>query len=167
MQRDISDLVNHYRDACRLLWNGYLLRHDLDFDTVDAFDGVRVVLFNELVVERLRIEEGVQLPSLASEHFTVHPVRPYEPIKVMPQGRRVPIHINRRLRACGYWDADPQEIESADLLLIDCFDWDERAFRDLTYYRVQVVRIDGHDEVAGREALIAATHCRLLLVHEV
>jgi hypothetical protein len=63
--RDITDLMNAYRECSRNLWNVYFSMRENIGGSLDAFEQVRELLFQSLVVSELSYEgeaEGEDLP---------------------------------------------------------------------------------------------------------
>jgi hypothetical protein len=143
-----------------------LLSSDVDFDVVDSFDRIRAQLFRLLVLDRLGpvAEEAAQ--SLDVSRFILHPVKPFDFIRIVPVADRVPIMINRGLPDTGYWDATPAEIgpSDAELLFVDLFDYDLRGYRELSYYRVRIRNFVARSDLQNRAALLPVECYRAYLV---
>jgi hypothetical protein len=163
LMRDITDLMNRYREASRHLWNDCFLDGDVDFDRVAQFDKVRLLLFQELVLESLGDIADDVISRLTLDHFILEPVEPIDFIRVVPSTISVPIMLNRGVPQTAYWDAEPQQVgqHDAEFAYVDSFDWDVRGFREFHYYRVRVIRFAGHPDTEGRAALLSVSDCRV------
>lgn len=53
LMRDITDLMNTYRECSRNLWNVYFSRRENIGGSLDAFRQIRELLFDSLVVSEL------------------------------------------------------------------------------------------------------------------
>lgn len=155
--------MNRYREAARVLWNCFFLEPEVDFDDVETFDGVRATLFGALVLRDLGSIAEQALEQLQPHRFIREPVPPFGFIRVVPVAERLPIHIKRAGLENGYWDADPKYIDqnTADLLYVDCFDWDVRGYREFHYYRLEIRSWCERPDLEGRAALISVEHCRV------
>ncbi len=162
--RDITDLLNRYREASRSLWNNSFLVPNVDFDRVRQFDRIRLLLFSELVLGSLGPPTDSVRGELELDRLVLEPLEPFQFIHVVPNAKMVPIFMNRSLSEGPYWDAEPAHIskDDADLLYIDCFDWDVRGFREFQYYRVRVGNHRREPIVNGRNALMSVEHVRVL-----
>jgi hypothetical protein len=94
--RDITELMNTYRECSRNLWNVYFSRRENIGGSLDAFEQIRELLFESLVVSELSYDgeaEGEHIPPPA--------------LKVVPQARS--LILIRRLTGpgeAGYWDQE-------------------------------------------------------------
>src|ERR1700722_17233025 len=96
--RDITDLMNAYRECSRNLWNVYLSSRENIGGALDAFGHIRDLLFAALVVDQLFYlgpAEGKDIPPPA--------------LRVVPDGRSL-ILINRASGpgGSGYWDGEKE-----------------------------------------------------------
>src|SRR5208282_6369816 len=92
--RDITELMNAYRECSRNLWNVYFSRRENVGAALDTFEPIRELLFDSLVLSELSYEgeaEGKDIPPPA--------------LKVVPEGRSL-ILIKRLTQPgeSGYWD---------------------------------------------------------------
>jgi hypothetical protein len=154
--RDVTELMNNYREACRLLWNRFYRAPDSDFETVSAFEHVCQLVFQDLVLAELgRTDIAIRRPPAALEF-----------LRVIPIADTVPIMVNRsgQGQSNTYWDDPLREIRRDDALLFyqDCYDWDVRGFRDFHYYLVELRGHSQRPDLDGRKALIEAPHARVM-----
>jgi len=114
--RDITELMNAYRECSRNLWNVYFSMRENIGGSLDAFEQIRELLFDSLVVSELSYEgdaEGEDVPAPA--------------LRVVPRARS--LILIKRLSGpgeAGYWDQEkdmgvgPDDITLA-LLIISTF----------------------------------------------
>jgi hypothetical protein len=151
--KDISDVFDHYRMSARSIWNtafwpDIALQH---WDSVEQFDEIQRILFSELVLRKTEREWPVQdVFQKAIPFFCIVPTC------------NAPIMINnpRSPTETGYWDHPVNRVKpgESELQFIAYFDWNRMDYVDLRYYRVKIIRFDGHSDVVGREALIDRDH---------
>src|SRR5437588_4757579 len=92
--RDITELMNAYRECSRNLWNVYFSRRANIGAALDAFGEIRDLLFDSLVVSELFYEgeaEGEDIPPPA--------------LRVVPRARSL-ILIRRLSDENRYWDQE-------------------------------------------------------------
>ncbi len=149
--RNITDLMDHYRDVARMIWNlGFRAVPELqDWDSRDRFEEIKKLLFRSLVFARL--DEGECGHEISPETERV--------LHVVPSGAEITpimIHNPREGDRNRYWDDPVKQIRSADaeLHFLDYFDWDDMASADFQYYRVRVGSFPAQPHLVGREALI-------------
>jgi hypothetical protein len=145
--RDITELMNAYRECSRNLWNVYFSRREDIGGSLDVFEQIRQLLFDSLVLSELPYEgeaEGEDEPQ---------PV-----LKVVPWKRS--LILIQRLSGpgeAGYWDQEkdmavgPNDIT---LAFVDYFDFSQIPIRDFHYYRCKVISFPSHAGYEGREALL-------------
>jgi hypothetical protein len=152
--RDITALMNTYRECSRNLWNVYFAGQENVGHSLDTYEPIRKMLFDSLVVDELSYEgiaEGPDVPP--------------------PALRVVPKHwaqvLVKALSAPGeasYWGHEMDLSASSDdvvLAFIDYFDFSNVSLRDFQYYRCKVLHFSIHPEYEGREALIQALDGRV------
>jgi hypothetical protein len=157
--RNISDVFDHYRESARAIWNTAFwpdveLR---DWDSVDQFDKIQKILFSELVLKKTQKEWPVEdVFRKAIPFFCIVP----------KFDATILINNPRSARETGYWDHPVNLVKSgeSELQFIEYFDWNRMDYVDLRYYRVKIVRFDGHADVVGREALIARDHVAVQMI---
>jgi len=163
MMRDVTDLLNNYRECVRGLWNVYFRPlhrpEDLasrDPDTpVDHFERVERSLFTVLVLRPIGKAKYRQQVTYKTVPF----------LCVVPAGEGRSLMVNReRGKASGYWDHQVAwaASEGADFRFDGCFDWDDYGYREMRYYMVRIDAFPAHPECVGRHALIAAQEVRVL-----
>lgn len=147
--REITTLMNAYRECSRNLWNVYFSKRENIGGSIDSFEQVRSLLFKALVVDELSYSgeaEGKDIPPPA---LRVVP-RPRSPILIK--------HVSTP-GAGGSWEREkdtfvgPGEIT---LAFIDYFDFAMIPIIDFRYYRCMILTFPSHAEHEGREALIEA-----------
>jgi|SRR6266542_2695767 len=152
--RDITELMNGYRECSRNLWNTYFSgRADIG-GSLDAFKQIRHLLFDSLVVSELSYEgeaEGEDVPPPA--------------LKVVPR-ERSPILIQRPSgpQQAGYWDQEKDMVVGPDditLAFVDYFDFYQTPIMDFRYYRSKIRGFPAKPEYQGRQALIEAANGRV------
>ncbi len=80
------------------------------------------------------------------------------PVPIMIQNPRAP---HQR----GYWDDPVDKIQrpDAELRYLDFFDWNDMAYADFQYYRVEIRSFDSRPHLVGREALLEHQHARVFV----
>ncbi len=145
--RDITQLMNAYRECSRNLWNVYFAKRENIGGSLDAFEQTRESLFDSLVVSELSYEgdaEGDDIPA---------PV-----LKVVPRGRSL-ILIQRLSGSgeAGYWDQEKDMVVGPDditLAFVDYFDFAQVPIKDFRYYHCKILSFPSHPDYEGREALL-------------
>jgi hypothetical protein len=130
--RDITDLTNAYRECSRNLWNVYFSRRENIGGSLDAFEQIRELLFESLVISELSYEreaEGKDIPPPA--------------LKVVP-GESSLILIKRQTGpgGAGYWDQEKDmAVGPGDIALafVDYFDFYEVPVKDYHYYLCRIL----------------------------
>ncbi len=153
--KDITPLMNAYRECSRNLWNAYFSSREFTWDLHDEYESIRKLLFEALVVNELDLHEE------CSEHDTVPP-----PIlKVAPDATSVPILINRPSDGgAGYWDQEmDMSVDEGDIQLafLDYFDYSQYPVKDFHFYRCKILQFPGHAKYEGREALVEVSHTKV------
>src|ERR1700722_11257480 len=152
--RDITELINTYRECSRNLWNVYFSRRKDVGESLDAFEQIRRQLFDSLVLSELSFEgeaEGENTPPPA--------------LKVVP-GARSLILIRRLAKhgEAGYWDQEKDMVVGPDeitLAFVDYFDFCQVPIKEFHYYLCRIVGFPGHVEYEGREALIEVLNSKV------
>jgi hypothetical protein len=148
--RDVTELMNVYRECSRNLWNVYFSKRENVGHSLDTYEPIRKLLFDSLVVDEL-----VYLGS--AQDLDIPP----------PALRVVPTHTAQILieavRSPGeatYWgEARDLYVNSDDIKLayIDYFDFSNLSARDFQYYLCKILSFPPHVEYEGRRALIQAS----------
>src|SRR6266852_5393572 len=117
--RDITDLMNTYRECSRSLWNVYFSRRANIGASLDAFGQIRNLLFDSLVVSELFYEGDAKD---AKDEDIPPPV-----LKVVPSARSL-ILIRRPsdYPLPSYWDQEKDMVVGPDdiaLAFVDYFDF--------------------------------------------
>ena len=154
--RDVTNLMNIYREASPNLWNAYFSRLEMSWDLHDDYEEVRRSLFKALVANELLdigCSEAVRPPPLV--------------LRVVP--RRSVILINRSSQPGGYWDAAKDLVVSEgeiELEFIDYFDFSAFPVKELEYFRCRVLRFPARVEYEGRDALLKPLDCHVMFDEE-
>lgn len=145
--RDITQLMNAYRECSRNLWNVYFAKRENVGASLDDFERVRELLYDSLVVSELPYEgiaEGQDVPPPT--------------LMVVPRARSL-ILIQRLSEPgqAGYWDQEKDMVVGPDdisLSFADYFDFSEVPVKDFRYYLCKIVRFPRHADYEGRQALL-------------
>ena len=147
--RDITELMNAYRECSRNLWNIYFSRRENVGGSLDAFEQIRELLFDSLVVSELSYEGdavGEDIPPPA--------------LKIVP--RVSSLILIRRLSGpgeAGYWDQVKDMVVGPDditLAFVEYFDFSQVPIKDflLRYFLCKILSFPRHTDYQGREALL-------------
>jgi hypothetical protein len=152
--RDITDLMNAYRECSRNLWNVYYSGRSNIGASLDAFGHIRRLLFDSLVVSELFYEGE------AEDEDIPPPV-----LRVVPR-ERSPILIERPSGPgeAGYWDQEKDMVVGSDdikLAFIDYFDWSQVPTVDFHFYLCRILSFPSRPEYEGRKVLIHALDGRI------
>ena len=161
--RDVTDLLNSYRECVRGLWNVYFRPlhrlEDLasrDPDTpLDHFERIERSLFTILVLRPIGKAEYRQQVTFETIPF----------LRVVPARDECSFMVNRESsKTSGYWDHQIARAssEGADFRFDGCFDWDDYGYREMRCYMVRIDAFPPHPECVGRHALVAAHKVRVL-----
>jgi hypothetical protein len=152
--RDITELMNAYRECSRNLWNVYFSERDDIGGSLDAFEQIRALLFDTLVINELSC--GTE----SGGEDTVPPV-----LKVVPKERA--LILIQRLSGpgqAGYWDQEKDMVvgpRDIALAFLDYFDFSEIPMKDFHYYRCKVLSFSDHAHYEGREALLEVSSAKV------
>lgn len=151
---DITEAMNTYRECARNLWNIYFRGRANIGASLDAFEQIRNILFDSLVVSQLFYGED-------NEDHDVPPVV----LRVVPRPRSL-ILIERPsgLGEAGYWDQEKDMVvypADIDLEFVDYFDFAQVPVRDFHFYLCKIIRFPSRAEYEGRKALIEALDGRV------
>jgi hypothetical protein len=152
--RDVTELMNSYRECSRNLWNVYFGKRNDIGDALDVFEKIRELLFDSLVLSELSYEgeaEGEDIPPPA--------------LKVVPQGRSL-ILIQRLSRPgeARHWDQEKDMVVGPDditLAFVDFFDFWRPPMKDFHYFLCRILRFPSHVGYEGREALIEVRNAKV------
>jgi hypothetical protein len=151
--RDITELMNSYRECSRNLWNVYFSKRKDIGDALDVFEQIRELLFDSIVLSELSYEgeakgEDIPPPSL----------------KVVPQRSLILIRRLSKPGEAGYWDEEKDMIVGPDeitLAFVDYFDFFKPPIKDFRYCLCRILTFPSHVEYEGREALVEALNVKL------
>jgi hypothetical protein len=144
--RDITELMNSYRECSRNLWNVYFAKRENVGGSLDAFERIRELLFDSLVVSELSYEgeaEGEDIPPPT--------------LKVVPLGSLILIKRLSEQGEGGYWDQEKDLVVGPDditLAFVEYFDWSQTPIQDFHYYLCKILTFPSHPDYTGREALL-------------
>jgi hypothetical protein len=145
--RDITQLMNVYRECSRNLWNIYFAKRENVGGSLDTFEQIRELLFDSLVLSELSYEgdaEGEDIPPPA--------------LKVVPRAQSL-VLIKRTSGPAdaGYWDQEKDMVVGPDeitLAFVDYFDFSQVPIKDFHYYLCKILSFPRHADYEGREALL-------------
>jgi hypothetical protein len=153
--KDITALINSYRECSRNLWNVYFSRMEFTWDLHDDYESIRRLLFESLVVNQLDSCEE------CSEGDRMRP----PVLMVVPDATSVPILINRPSDdGAGYWDQEMEmsvDVDEVQLAYVDLFDYSQYPVKDFRFYRCKILRFAAHAKYEGREALLEVSHTKV------
>lgn len=130
--RDITELMNAYRECSRNLWNVYFSKRKDIGNALDVFEQIRELLFDSLILHELSYEgeaKGEDIPPPA--------------LRVVPQGRS--LILIQRLSGpgeAGYWDQEKDMVVSPSdvtLAFLDYFDFWLPPMKDFHYYHCKIL----------------------------
>ena len=152
--RDITELMNTYRECSRNLWNVNFSKRENIGRSLDAFGQIRELLFDSLVVNELSYEGDAQGGDI-----------PPPVLRVVPRARAL-ILIQRPTEPgqATYWDQEKDMVVGPDeiaLAFVDYFDFGQIPIMDFHFYRCKILSFPSRSEYAGREALIRALDGRV------
>lgn len=145
--RDITELMDAYRECSRHLWNVYFAKQGDIGGALDAFEQIRELLFNSLVMSELFTREDWNRTNIHSPTLRVVP-------------RRRSLILIKRLSEpgqAGYWDEEKDMIVGSDditLTFIDYFDFSQIPIKDFRYYLCKILTFPRRGDYEGREALL-------------
>ena len=151
--RDITELMNAYRECSRNLWNVYFSKRKDIGDALDVFEQIRELLFDSLVLSELSYEGEAKSGDI-----------PPPALRVVPQRSLILI---QRLSGPGearYWDQEKvMVVGPGDITLafVDYFDFFQPPIKDFRYCLCRILSFSSHVEYEGREALIETLNAKL------
>jgi hypothetical protein len=146
--RDITELMNNYRECSRNLWNVYFSQKEDIGCALDKFEQIRELLFDSLVISELHLPRDTDAS-----------------LRVVPEFR--PVILIQRLSGpgeAGYWDQEKDMVVGADnisLVFIDYFDFSQVSIKDFRYFLCKILSFPSHTDYEGREALLEVTSCKV------
>jgi len=151
--RDITELMNAYRECSRYLWNVYFSKRKDIGDALDVFGQIRELLFDSIVRSELSyggVAKGEDIPPPA--------------LKVIPQRSLILIRRLSEPGEAGYWDEEKGMIVGPDdisLAFVDYFDFFQAPIKDFRSRLCRILSFPSHVEYEGREGLIEALKGKL------
>ena len=152
--RDITELMNAYRECSRNLWNVYFSKRKDIGDALDVFEQIRELLFDSIVLTELSYEgeaKGEDIPPPA--------------LKVVPQERSL-ILIKRLSEpgGAGYWDQEKDMVVGPDditLAFVDYFDFFKPPIMEFRYCHCRILSFPSRVGYKGREALLEVSGAKI------
>jgi hypothetical protein len=145
--RDITELMNTYRECSRNLWNVYYSQRETMGCYLDTYEQIRKLLFDSLVADELLYEETADSANIPPPVLRVVPI--HKP-QILIKSPNAPGENS-------YWGvAKDLYVSSDDITLefIDYFDFSNVRRRDFQYYRCKILHFPAHTEFQGRDALM-------------
>ncbi len=142
--RDITELMNAYRECSRNLWNVHFSGQANIGGSLDAFGHIRRLLFESLVVNELFYEgeaEGEDIPPPA--------------LRVVPRTRALILIERPSDDGNGYWDQEKDMVvgpEDIALTFLDYFDFAQVPIMDFHFYLCKILSFPARVEYQGRKA---------------
>ena len=151
--REITHLMHTYRECSRHLWNSYFSVRDDTSALWEAYEGIRALLLESLVVNELLLED-------LGEGDNVGP-----PILVVvPVATKAVLLIERPSASGRYWDQEKDMVVGPDeikLAFVDYYDFSEYPVKDFRFYLCKVLSFPRHEEYEGRAALVDVLSARV------
>ncbi len=169
---NITSRVLQYREAARLVWNGFLREEDdlgggpfsSDY-LADDWIALKRDLFVALVLRHTGHDQHAR-EFLDPQRFTVW-TKPIPFLRVAARNvpsPGIPAFVSRTAGHSGYWDHPVNRVgKDDDLRFIDFFDFGDAGYIDFTYFHVAIVSSANHPEIAGHEALIEAQYAEVFV----
>jgi hypothetical protein len=145
--RDVTSVMNEYRECSRHLWNSYfggLVDH---CGRERAYEQIRKLLFEALVSQRLERQEGAE-----------------STLRVVPM-KSLPVLIRRQSEDANYYWDEARDLQSTsgnnELIFVDYYDFFQGDVVDFRFYRCRVSQCSARPEYVGREALVDVVHAQV------
>jgi hypothetical protein len=144
----LDTYLNRFRLASRDLFNQYFCisgsgSHEEAWLLVERFREIEEILFQKLVTEPA---------SLTRKRYG--DAQPEIIVGLRSGIDTAPVMMNRDVDS-GYWDHPLTNVpRDAAMVFISFFDWDQIAYRDNQFVRMQVTSWPGHPEVTGKHVLL-------------
>lgn len=152
--RDITALMNKYRECSRNVWNVYFAGRENVGHSLDTYEPIRKMLFDSLVVDELSYEGAAEEPDI-----------PPPALRVVPRLRaQILIKALSGPGEASYWGQERDLYVSPDdisLAFVDYFDFSNVSLRDFQYFHCKILNFPSHPEYEGRDALIQASDGRV------
>lgn len=155
--RDITELMNVYRECARYLWTGYFSRRPNVGASLDAFERIRRILFESLVEDELICDMRAQSDEVPSP---VLRVVPWSKSQILIEQIDAPGEASR-------WGQGGDILVGPDditLEFLDYFDFYQVEYMDCHYYRCKIRQFSRHAEHEGKDALIEVMMARVYQV---
>ena len=152
--RDITELMNSYRECSRNLWNVYFSKRKDVGDALDVFEQIRELLFDSIVLSELFYEGAAKGEDI-----------PPPSLKVVPQRSLILIKRLSKPGEAGYWDEEKDMMvgpEDITMAFIDYFDFFQPPIKDFRYCLCRILSFPSHVGYEGREALVEASNVKLV-----
>lgn len=142
----VNSTFQKYRETARHLRNvAYTPTVEHDYEIIESFEEVCVLLFTHLVVDMLGIERS-------KCNWLAEPAKCFE---LVSSADILPIMINRDGQS-GYWDNPIKAVNRGELTLnfMDYFDWNSMDQIDFRYYRARITDSNKYPQLVGYDVLI-------------
>ena len=143
----VDHLIQRYCECARSTWNNYLRPSDADETAVERYEEVRAMLFRAIVLDGIGMGDAVRDREDETWPF----------LRVIAGAELSPILVNTPSSDGNqYWESAEKgtDLSDAEILLVDLFDWDPQAFRDLALVMALVVASPKHPDLTGRSILV-------------
>jgi hypothetical protein len=152
--RDITELMNTYRECSRNLWNVYFSKRKDIGDALDVYAQIRELLFDSLILSELSFKGEAEVEDI-----------PAPLLRVIP-GSSSLILIQRLSESgeAGYWDQEKDMAVGPDdikLAFVDYFDFSQAPMKEFHYFLCKILSFPNHSEYEGREALLPASEAKV------
>lgn len=162
--KDVTSLMNTYRECSRHLWNVYFSSRAIGCSRDCVFHDIGKLLFESIVLSELPDQECSG--DCSSEGPTDSETDTLPVLKVVPGSVWSPILIHQKnisLKENTYWNQEKVDLSDIELVFDDYFDFDELSARDFNYYRCKILRFPSHLEFEGRDALMEVQYAKVFL----
>jgi len=167
--QDVTPNVLQYREAARLLWNGFFREQDAygggaiaTDEALDDWIELKRRLFVALVLRHTGDDQHASV--LLDPKLYTYWNKPIGFLRVVPSSPEVPARISRTPGRSGYWDHPVDRLApDDDLRFIDFFDFGQAGYLDFQYFHVAIVGAPRHPELAGHEALVAVRYASVFV----
>jgi len=152
--RDITELMNAYRECSRNLWNVYFSKRKDIGDALDVFEQIRELLFDSIVLSELSYEGEAESEDI-----------PPPVLKVVPESSS--LILIQRLSGpgeAGYWDQEKDMAVGPDdirLAFVGYVDFSQVPMKEFHYYLCKILSCPNHSEYEGREALLEVSDAKV------
>lgn len=151
---DVTKTFETFREASRHLRNTFFSTRDSgDWDIIEDFKAVDMMLFDRLVLGRIHPDGGIiDENAIRMNQFLVE-----------PSGMKMSAMISRDTPVSGYWDHPIGTLLQGEAVLAfrEYFDWDQHGLIDLRYYRATIVSSSRYPEIQGHDVLVETNQAKI------